>query len=283
MIDLHTHVFTRDHLSDEFVAEMTRSWDEVAEVGITPERHWEAVRGLDAAVVLAVDAPASGFVVPNEFVASYVDQHPERLLGFASVDPARADALERLRHAVVDLGMAGLKIGPVYQHIDPRDPRMIALLEEAVRLNIPVLCHQGTTFLSRAPLGLANPVLLDEVAARLPDLRLWIAHLGHPWCEETMAVIRKHPNWYADVSALHTRPMQLFNALTAAQEYRVLNKLLFGSDLPFGTPDEMAAALRQVNRVCDGTGLPPIDPEAVEYIIERDPLALLGLELRRTS
>jgi predicted TIM-barrel fold metal-dependent hydrolase len=283
MIDVHTHVGTREHMSDEFVADMTRSWEEVSDVGTTLEQHWAQVQDLDAAVVLAFDAPASGYVVPDEYVAGYVDQHPDKLLGFCSVDPARPDALDRLHHAVEDLGLVGLKLGPIYQHIDPRDERTIALLEEAVRLDVPVLCHQGTTFVRSAPLAFARPFLLDEVAARLPDLRLWIAHLGHPWCEETMAVIRKHPNLYADVSALQTRPMQLYFALTAAQEYRVLDKLLFGSDLPFGGPEVMAAALRDVNRVTAGTGMPPIDDDAIEAIIERDSLAVLGLELREVA
>lgn len=277
MIDVHTHVGTREHMSDEFVADMTRTWEEVSDVGTTLEQHWEAVQGVDAAVVLAFDAPASGYVVPNEYVAAYVDQHPEKLVGFCSIDPARPDALDRLHHAVEDLGLVGLKLGPIYQHIDPRDERTIDLLAEAVRLEVPVLCHQGTTFVRRAPLAVARPFLLDEVASRLPDLRLWIAHLGHPWCEEAMAVIRKHPNLYADVSALQTRPMQLYFALTAAQEYRVLDKLLFGSDLPFGSPELMAQALRDVNQVTEGTGLPPIDPDAIEAILERDGFEVLGL------
>lgn len=283
MIDVHTHVGTREHMSDAFVADLTRTWAEVPDVGTTLEAHWDAVKDLDGAVVLAFDAPASGYVVPNEYVAGYVAQHPDRLLGFASVDPTRPDALDRLHHAVEDLGLVGLKLGPVYQHVDPRDERTIALLREAVRLDLPVLCHQGTTFVRTAPLAFARPYLLDEVATRLPDLRLCIAHLGHPWCEEAMAVIRKHPNLYADVSALQTRPLQLYLALTAAAEYRVLDKLLFGSDFPFGSAELMAGAMRAVNRVTEGTGLPPVPQDAVEAILERDGLSLLGLSLGAAS
>ncbi|CAN5563524.1 4-hydroxyphenyl-beta-ketoacyl-CoA hydrolase [soil metagenome] len=279
MIDMHTHIGTGEHMSDDFIADMTRGWAEVGDLGVSTTDHWEVVKGLDAAVVLAIDAPASGYVVPNELVADYVAEHPDKLVGFASVDPARPDALDRLHVAVEELGLRGLKIGPIYQHIDPRDERMINLLSEAVRLDLPVLCHQGTTFVRSAPLAFARPFLLDEVAARLPDLRLYIAHLGHPWCEETMAVIRKHPNLYADVSALQTRPMQLYMALTAAVEYRVTHKLLFGSDFPFGSPTLMADALRAVCRLTDGTGLPPIPEAIVEEIIERDGLAVMGLSL----
>lgn len=280
---MHTHVGTAEHMSAEFIEEMTRSWDEMHEVGCTLDQHWDAMSEVQAAVVLAFDARESGYTVPNEYVAAYVDQHPEKLLGFASVDPNRPDAVERLRHAVNDLGLMGLKIGPIYQHFDPRGDQAMALLSEAVRLDIPVLCHQGTTFLSRAPLSVARPFLLDEVATRLPDLRLWVAHLGHPWWDETMAVIRKHPNLYADVSALDTRPLQLYLALTSASEYRVLDKLLFGSDYPFGDPATMAAAIRSVNRLTEGTGLPRIDDDALDALVERNPLTMLGLTMRKAS
>jgi len=36
--------------------------------------------------------------------------------------------------------------------------------------------------------------------------------------------------------------------------------------------------LRRVNDIVEGTKLPTVDPEAIEAIIERDSLGLLGLE-----
>ena len=36
----------------------------------------------------------------------------------------------------------------------------------------------------------------------IPNLVFVMAHLGHPWEGETLAVIRKHPNVWADCSAL---------------------------------------------------------------------------------
>lgn len=272
--DCHTHIGADEHFSGAFRADMERSWSEVGWAG-TPEQHWEAFAGVDRAIVLAFDAPAVGFVVPNEYVAGYVARHPDRLVGFASVDPNRADWRDRLDHAVADLGLQGLKAGPIYQHFDPLGEAGMALFREAERRGLPVLCHQGTTFVQDAPLRYARPWLLDEVARACPDLTLWIAHLGHPWCEETMAVIRKHPRLFADVSGLHTRPVQLHMALRAAVEYRVEDKLLLGSDYPFATLDQMISALWGVNDSVPG--LPPIPRGVIEGIVERDPLAVIGL------
>lgn len=242
------------------------------------EAHWQAMAAVDKAIVLAFDAPASGIMVPNDYVARYVRSHPEKLIGFASVDPARPDALGRLTDAVTVMGLRGLKVGPIYQHFDPTSPIAIALFSRAESLGIPVLCHQATTFIRDAPLRWARPILLDEVATACPDLVVCVAHLGHPWCEELMVVIRKHPHLYADVSALHARPIQLYFALASAVEYRVTDRLLLGSDYPFATTQQTIDALRRVNDVVRGTGFPPVPDEVIEGIIGRDTLALLGIE-----
>ena len=277
IVDCHTHIAAREHFDDRFVAEMIRSWGEITWPEDDRGAHWDAMSGADRAVVVAMDAPAVGMVVPNEYVAEYVDEHPDKLIGFASVDPNRDDALARLDYAVETLGLRGLKVGPIYQHFDPTAEAGMRLFGRAEQLGLPVLCHQGTTFVSDAPLRWARPFLLDEVASAFPDLTLWVAHLGHPWCDETMALIRKHANLYSDVSALHTRPLQMYLALAGAVEYRVIDKLLFGTDFPFATPAETVAALRRVNDVVAGSNLPPIPEDAIEDIIHRDALALVGL------
>ena len=129
-----------------------------------------------------------------------------------------------------------------------------------------------------APLRYAHPLLMDEVAIRFPELRIVMAHMGHPWWRETIVTIRKHPHVYADVSALFYRPWSLYEGMRLVAEWNVFDKLLFGSDYPIATPAETAAGLRRVNEPIAGTGLPAVPLTAIEAIIERDPLPLLGLE-----
>jgi predicted TIM-barrel fold metal-dependent hydrolase len=278
IIDFHTHVGEREHYFGSFASDLQRSWADVRWEGRTLDEHRAAVQNVDRAVVLAFDAPASGFVVPNDYVAEYVAEQPDKLIGFASVDPNRPDAHDRLDQAILGLGLRGVKLGPIYQHFDPTSPAAIEFFQHIERLDVPVLIHQGTTFVRDAPLRHARPWLLDEVATACPDLRMWIAHLGHPWCDETMVVLRKHPNLYADVSALHTRPVQLYQALNAAVEYRVTDKLLLGSDYPFSTIEETLQAVRDVNAVVAGSGFPPIPDDVIDGIVHGERhLAALGL------
>ena len=82
--------------------------------------------------------------------------------------------------------------------------------------------------------------------------------LGHPYEGECVAVARKHPNVYADISALHYRPFQLYHSLMLVQEYGVWDKMLFGTDYPFTTVNATIDGLRDLNdmleaRTCRGS------------------------------
>ena len=135
-----------------------------------------------------------------------------------------------------------------------------------------------TTFARAGSLLQARPILLDEIALRYPELRIVIAHMGHPWFDEAIAVVRRHPHVYADVSALVGRRWLLYQALVAAIEYRVEHKLLFGTDFPFFTARQTMEGLRSLTGDAFGPRMPVIDPQVVEDIIERPSLELLGIQ-----
>jgi predicted TIM-barrel fold metal-dependent hydrolase len=168
-------------------------------------------------------------------------------------------------------------MGPIYQNVAPTDSRFRRIMKRCEELQIPVLIHQGTTFCANVSLEIAQPILLQPLALEFPKLRMVIAHMGHPWIDETMVLIRKNRNFFADISALYYRPWQFYNALISAKEYGVLDRLLFGSDYPFTTPQSSMDALRKVNDMAAGTNLPRIPENALEALIQRDSLDLLGL------
>jgi predicted TIM-barrel fold metal-dependent hydrolase len=279
LVDCHTHLFSYPgHLSDQFVREANaRSRGHPLDLNVPPERHWPAMSAVDKAIVFGIRAFHSGLWTPNEYVAEYAACHPEKIVGFGAVDPG-VDDIEKTLEGIVRLGLRGIKLGPIYQNIDPCDARMMAVYAFAEAHGLPVMIHQGATFVRTAPLKYALPVLLEEVALRFPELRMVIAHLGHPWIAETLVLIRKHPHLYSDISALHYRPWQFYNALVAAKEYGVLDKLLFGSDFPFTTAEASLDGLRNINAVAQGAGLPRIEPQEIERLIHAPALACLGLE-----
>jgi predicted TIM-barrel fold metal-dependent hydrolase len=140
-----------------------------------------------------------------------------------------------------------------------------------------VLLHTGTTFVSQAPLECTLPRHLDTVAIRHPEVKIILAHLGHPYEGECVVTIRKHPNVYADISALHYRPFQFYHSLMLVQEYGVWDKVLFGTDYPFTTVNATLDGLRSMNKMLDGTALPRLDEKKIEAMIAHDTCAILGI------
>jgi uncharacterized protein len=215
--------------------------------------------------------------VDDQYVADYIAAHPDALIGFLSVDPTQDDWQREMRAGHEQLGLRGMKLMPMYAGFRPDDARLDPLWRYATEHRLPVLLHTGTTFVSQAPLECTLPRHLDPVATRFPDVKIIMAHLSHPYEGECVAVIRKHPNVFADISALHYRPWQLFHSLMLVQEYGVWDKLLFGTDYPFTTVSASIDGLRSLNKRFAGTGA-TLDERAIERLIHRDSLGLLGLE-----
>ncbi len=213
----------------------------------------------------------------NDKTAVFVQVYPERLIGFMSLHPHDARSLDELERCRCDLGLRGIKLGANYQNFHPLEARALAIYERAQRYGLPVLFHQGTSPVRMAPIRFAHPLLMDEVAMRYPDLKIIMAHMGHPWTVDTAVVIRKHPNVYADISGLFYRPFGYYEAMIKATEWNVLDKLLFASDFPVTTAAETFDALHKVNDIITGTSFPRVPEDKLEAIIYRDSLALLGL------
>lgn len=279
IIDVHTHAMRYpDHLSDAFVREADRARGFHIDLTVPFETYMEAMLPVERTILFGMKARHTGFYVPNEWIAAFAARAPEKIIPFLSLDPTEADFLDDFDHAYGDLQMKGIKLAPMYANFDPTDPHLDELYRRAVKHNLPILFHTGTTFCQFAPLRFTRPALWDEVAMRHPDLVMILAHLGHPFEGEALVTARKHPNVYLDLSALHYRPWQLYNSLVLAQEYAVTHKILFGSDYPFTTPQASIEGLSALNHMVEGTNLPRISETRIEEIIYRDSLSILRLE-----
>jgi len=276
-VDCHTHLWKAEHWTDAMAKEAEIARGYPADITVREEDHWQAMQAVDRAIVFGFRAVHSGLVVPNDLIAAHVAQHPEKLVGFSCIDPWEKDYLDEMHRTFEDMNFKGLKLAPIYQNYHPMDERMQPVYAYCEKRGLPILFHQGTTFVRRAPLKYAQPAQLEDVAMRYPDLKMVIAHMGHPWVDETIVLIRKQPNLFADISALFYRPWQFYNSLMSAVEYGASHKLLLGSDYPYTTPGETITRLRNVNHIVAQSGLPQVPKEIIESLIERDTLALLGI------
>ncbi|MGI5238335.1 amidohydrolase family protein [Dactylosporangium sp. CA-139066] len=276
MIDVHTHC----HLSEHWGCEWHRNWQPVyghEYADRTPEQYDEAMAaaGVDLAFVFGMRATRAGVITPNEYVQRFCEQTATDTIGFMALDLSDPDVMDQLADGIAR-GLRGVKLYPVLAHFDPRDEAHDPFFTAAAEAGLIVLWHMGATPSPEGRLELSNPLLVDDVARRHPGLRQIIAHLGHPWQRETVVVLRKNRNVFGDVSASWARPLDGFMALVRAQEWGVVPKLLFGSDFPMWTPVDAVAGLRALAEMRPG-GLPRIERATVEWLIDGDPRAALGL------
>jgi len=279
IFDVHSHTWQYpDHFTDHF-REQARSARGGTEVDLTVRyKEYRRTAPEDTrTVVFGGKARLSGLWVDDQFVADYVQQHPDTLVGFLSLDPTQPGWEEELQQGHQELGLKGIKLMPMYAGFRPDGQDLDPMWQYAQDHDLPVLLHTGTTFVAQAPLECTLPRHLDPVATRFPGVKIILAHLSHPYENECVVVIRKHPNVYADISAIHYRPFQLYHSLMLVQEYGVWNKLLFGTDYPFTNIEASIKGLFGLNKMLEGTALPRLDEEQIYQVLHRDTAGILGL------
>jgi uncharacterized protein len=279
-VDMHVHVEVDDDghtsLGPELMAasaayfkaeHRTPTIDETAEV--YRERSM-------AAVIFTVDHESfTGHrPISNEFVAEAAARHPDVLIPFASVDPGRGVAARRdVGRLVADHGIRGFKFHPSLQGFDPSDPTHFPLFAAIAEQEVPAIFHTGQTGIGAGlpggggiRLGLSNPMLLDEVAAAIPELTIIMAHPSVPWQDEALAVATHKSNVHIDLSGWSPKyfpPNLVRHANSLLQD-----KVLFGSDFPVITPDRWLKDFAELD----------IKPAVRPKILKDNAVRLLGLE-----
>jgi len=98
---------------------------------------------------------------------------------------------------------------PQYQGMSPSDTSLDAYFAVAEKLNIPVGIHMGTGGNGtinisnpkyRASMG--NPLLLEDLLARHPKLKVWVMHAGYPMIDNMIALMGANDNVYVDVAGM---------------------------------------------------------------------------------
>ena len=160
------------------------------------ENAYDVLKSLDEAhvdvgVLLApfLDAPFSyddgdSLRAANRHLASVVSGHRDRLIGLAVVNPALPNAIGDLRYAIEDLGLTGVKMVPSGWY--PYDECALEIYAELQSLHAPALFHSGI-FIDGRSGRFCRPVFFEAIR-EFPELRVTLAHLGWPWCDEANAV-----------------------------------------------------------------------------------------------
>ena len=102
---------------------------------------------------------------------------------------------------------------------------------------MPVAIHMTGGGLPDEPafrVRLGDPLLLEEVLVRHPKLRVNLMHAGLPFLEGTLAIMRRYPLVYADLSKIsdaNAYPREQFHEyLRSLMRANLGSRLMFGSD-----------------------------------------------------
>ena len=164
---------------------------------------------------------------------------PDRVLIAGAEKPI--DSL-RKQHKAGQLQVMA-EMGPFYEGIKADDPSQIPYFALANELGIPVGFHifpggpnSGFHLMPEMLGGMrtynANPLQLEDVIVKFPNLKIYIMHGGWPYVEDVKALMYAHPNLYVDIAVINwiLPKKELYNYITSLIDAGFGNRIMYGSD-----------------------------------------------------
>jgi predicted TIM-barrel fold metal-dependent hydrolase len=207
-----------------------------------------------AFVIFAVDERLTGRPrVTNDEVIRFASDNADVAIPFASIDPHRgAEGVREAKRLVSERLVHGLKLHPPVQQFSPDDKLAYPLYEVFAEARLPVLFHTGHSGIGTGMPGgggvrlkYGNPLPIDDVAVDFPTMPIILAHPSFPWQDEAISICLHKPNVYIDLSGWS--PKYFSPNLVQYANTRLKNKVLFGSDYPFITPDRWLADFEKLD------------------------------------
>jgi uncharacterized protein len=228
LIDVHAH-FYQEGSGRADGAERNASRMRAGEqVGIT--RHVASILGSWGRRSPTYFPSAEDVVTGNSSLLDMIALHPDRIRGYACVNPNYTE------HAVAEIdrciaaGMIGVKLAASRR---ANDPLLDPIGEAARRHHVPVLHHVWQHRRHDWPgQEASDAVELGVFADRHPDVPVILAHIGGggDWLH-TLPAIRNRPNIFVDLSGSGVDSGMLEQCIAAVG----VSRLLWGCDLTICT------------------------------------------------
>lgn len=171
---------------------------------------------------------------PSTTARKFVDARPERFalaMGGANLlRPVRS--LRELSAAVADLPVAYAVVGPSFWgdgQYPPSDAVYYPLYAKCAELDLPLCVNTGLPG-PPIPGEVQNPIHLDRVCVRFPELKLCMIHGADPWWDVAIRLMIKYENLRLMTSAWS--PKRLPETLLHYMRTRGPKKVIYASDWP---------------------------------------------------
>ena len=282
VVDIHAHTFpekiaaaTLEKLSG---VSHLRSFTDGTAAGLAASM---AQAGVDFSVVMPVATSPRQVPHINSSAAQLNDAWSATgLLSFGCIHPDCPNWKEELSR-VVQLGLKGIKLHPVYQGVALDDPRYLRILDRAGELGLVVLTHTGID-VGYPEVDLCPPEAARRAVDQVGPVQLVLAHMGGWKQWERVADLLAGTSVFLDTSFSTGAMAPLDGGSYAPEELALLDetaflsmvrafgadRILFGTDSPWTSQAESLAWLQAV---------PGLRPEEREAILGGNAAALLGL------
>ena len=273
-IDVHVHLEHAGPLTDTDQAAMKYFGKSQGARGAEGLAEYYRSRNIGC-VVFTVDERLTGRPhVTNDAVIEFARANADIALAFVSIDPMRGTtAVAEARRLVATGAVRGLKLHPPVQQFFPNDPRAYPLYEVFAEAKLPVLFHTGHSGIGTGMPGgggirlkYGNPMPIDDVAVDFPDMPIILAHPSFPWQDEAISVCLHKPQVYIDLSGWS--PKYFSPTLVQYANTLLKEKVLFGSDYPWITPDRWLEDFAKID----------IREDVRPLILKQNAVRLFGLE-----
>lgn len=164
----------------------------------------------------------------------YAEARPDRFtLGLGGHDLlSPMPNLRRLVSAVENLPVSYTVVGPSFwgdgMHT-PADAVYFPLYTKCCELELPLCLNTGIPG-PPLPADVQNPIHLDRVCLRFPELKLCMMHGADPWWDTAIRLMIKYRNLHLMTSAWS--PRRLPESLLHYMRTRGPDKIIFASDAP---------------------------------------------------
>jgi hypothetical protein len=216
-------------------------------------------------------------------------KHPDRLLFTANlgqvVRRGMNDSLWELDYWVKE---GGCRIVKYYCPDDTylNDERLWPFYQRCQDYEIIVCIHTGASATIPQASKFGHPLLLDDVCAAFPDLRIVAYHLGWPWYREMIQLMQKYQNLYSSISGkpesvMRKAPWTAHQFIGEAMAEGVGEKIMWGSEWFSRQYAPAVKAMQDLKGMPEefarGFGLPPITDEIKRSILGGAAAKLLGI------
>jgi predicted TIM-barrel fold metal-dependent hydrolase len=156
----------------------------------------------------------------NAKIFDTVRKNPARFLGWIFVNPkGKRDQVTEFETYKDREGFVGVKEHPFWHHFQPVELAPVA--EKLAKTGKPMLIHAG----------FGEEGNFEALLAKVPDLKLILAHAGFPEYADTWKKIKTRKNVYLDISKTSYTSER---ATREVADYLGVNRLFFGTDGPYG-------------------------------------------------